>query len=273
MPGTGLTVGDNRAFYSTVRLNGALPKTLNGQPMEYRFEFRTTDVDGNPVGAWTPVMPTQFSATIIGKLERYDPAFPGDPNPIKTSYVVADPATPGGGPVNAVIAGGWIQVPQFSNVFGPEGFFIPNGNMINVVTSSLVGSPGVNVLGVMAGVSSTSLGAPLAQNRHISLRMRVREVGNPGSEVDAGTCFHMAIENTAYDGVAKGGSWAPSVANGQLGVCSVDAVQLQSDGCAGVSTGPRRPLHDCASQSRRRIHRDDRPGRTLRLYPAGRRAR
>ena len=43
VPGTGLTNGDNRAFYSTVRLNGALPKTLNGQPMEYRFEFRPTD--------------------------------------------------------------------------------------------------------------------------------------------------------------------------------------------------------------------------------------
>ncbi len=237
VPGTGLTVGDNRAFFSTVRLNGALPKTLNGQPLEYRFEFRNTAADGTAPGAWTPVTPAQFSATTIGKLERYAPAFPGDPNPIKTSYVVADPAVPGGGPVNAVISGGWIRVPQFSNVFGPEGFFVPNGDMINVMTNSLAGSPGINVLGVTAGVSSTSLGAPLAQNRHISLRMRVREVGNAASEVDAGTCFHVAIENTAYNGVAKGGSWAPSVANGELCVCSVDAVQLQANGCAGVTTG------------------------------------
>ena len=101
--------------------------------------------------------------------------------------------------------------------------FIPNGNMLNVMTNSLAASAGINVLGVLAGVSTTSLGAPLAQNRHIALRMRVREVGNPGSEVDAGTCFHVAIENTLYDGVAKGGSWVPSAADDQLGVCSVDA--------------------------------------------------
>lgn len=237
VPGSGLTVGDNRAFYSTVRLNGALPKTLNGQPMEYRFEFRATDDVGHAVGVWTSVTTTQFSATTIGKLERYAPAFIGDPNPIKTSYVVVDPANPGGGAVNAVISGGWIQVPQFSNVFGPEGFFVPDGNLLNVITNSLAGSPGINVLGIKAGVSSTSLGAPLAKNRHVSLRMRVREVGNPGSEVDAGICFHVAIENTAYAGVANGGSWSPSVVNGQIGVCSVDALQLRTNGCAGVSTG------------------------------------
>jgi hypothetical protein len=93
------------------------------------------------------------------------------------------------------------------------------------------------VTGVLAGASSTSLGAPLAANRHVALRMRVREVGNPGSEIDAGTCFHVAIENTLYDGVAKGGSWAPSKANDQLAVVSVDALQLRSNGCAGVTTG------------------------------------
>ena len=105
VPGSGLTNGDNRAFYSTVRLNGLLPKTLNGQPMEYQFEFRPTDASGNPAGPWTVISPAQFASTALGKLERYAPAFPGDPNPIKTAWVYADPAVPGGGPVNAVIAG------------------------------------------------------------------------------------------------------------------------------------------------------------------------
>src|SRR5262249_37495516 len=144
VPGSGLTIADNRAFYSTVRLNGALPKTLNGQPMEYRFEFRTTDSVGNPVGAWTPVTLAQFSATVIGKRELYAPAFVGDPNPIKTAYVLADPANVGGGPLNASINGGWIQVPQWSNVFGAEGFFVPNGNMLEVITKALVASPGIS---------------------------------------------------------------------------------------------------------------------------------
>jgi hypothetical protein len=67
--------------------------------------------------------------------------------------------------------------------------------------------------------------------------MRVREVGNPASEIDAGTCFHVAIENTSYNGVAKGGSWAPSTVNGEMCVSSVDALQLRTNGCAGVKTG------------------------------------
>lgn len=238
VPGSGLTVGDNRAFYATVRLNGVLPKLLNGQAMEYRFEWCSTDALGNPTGAWTPVGAGQFGLTYLGKLERYAPAFPADPNPIKTAYVYADPANPGAGPLNAAIVGGWIRVPQASNVFGPEGFFNPNGNMLNIVTGALVASPGINVTGVLAGASSTSLGAPLASNRHVALRMRVRQISNPGpTETDAGTCFHVAIENTLYDGVAKGGSWMPSKANGQLAVVSVDALQLRSNGCAGVTTG------------------------------------
>lgn len=237
VPGSGLTTGDARAFYNSVRLNGVLPKLLNGLPMEYRFEWRATTATGNSVAAWLPVGVGQFEATYLGRLERYAPAFPGDPNPIKTSYVYADPANPGGGPLNAAIVGGWIRVPQFSNVFGVEGFFIPNGDMLRIVTSALVASPGIDVTGVLAGVSSTSLGAPLAANRHVALRMRVRQVGNPGSEADAGTCAHVAIENTAYKGVAKGGSWAPSKLDDQLAVVSVDALQLRSNGCAGVTTG------------------------------------
>ena len=237
VPGSGLTTGDARAFYNSVRLNGVLPKLLNGQPMEYRFEWRATNATGNPVAAWAPVGAGQFDSTYLGRLERYAPAFPGDPNPIKTSYVYADPANPGGGPLNAAIVAGWIRVPQFSNVFGVEGFFVPNGDMLRIVTGALVASPGIDVTGVLAGVSSTSLGAPLAANRHVALRMRVREVGNPGSETDAGTCAHVAIENTAYKGVAKGGSWAPSKVNAQVAVVSVDALQLRSNGCAGVTTG------------------------------------
>ncbi len=36
--GTGRTHGSNRAFYSDIRLNGILSRTLNNNPMEYRFE-------------------------------------------------------------------------------------------------------------------------------------------------------------------------------------------------------------------------------------------
>jgi hypothetical protein len=237
VPGSGLTQSDHRAFYATVRLNGVLPKKLNGQPMEYRFEFRPTDAAGNPTGAWTVVGPAQYSSTNIGRVEHYAPAFPGDPNPVKTAYVYADPAVPGGGPANAMIVGGWIQVPQAANVFGPDGYFVPNDNMLNVITGSLLPSPGIDVNGVVAGLSSTSSGAVLAHNRHVALRMRVREVGNPASETDAGTCMHVAIENTQYANVAKGGSWMPNKVSGQLAPVSVDLLQLRGSGCAGVLGG------------------------------------
>ena len=62
-------------------------------------------------------------------------------------------------------------------------------------------------------------------------------VSGENHEVGAGTCFHVAIENTAYNGVAKGGSWAPSTVSGQLCVCSVDVLQLQAAGCAGITSG------------------------------------
>jgi hypothetical protein len=40
LPATGLTDGDTRAFFSTMRLNGILTQELSGQPLEYVFEFR-----------------------------------------------------------------------------------------------------------------------------------------------------------------------------------------------------------------------------------------
>lgn len=235
VPGSGLTVGDGRAFFSTVRLNGVLPKTLGGQPMEYRFEFRATDASGNPAGPWTPVSTTQFSATVIGRIERFAPAFPGDPNPVKTSPMWADPANPAAGPNHAAIVAGWIRVPQAANVFGPDGFFVPNGDMLRVMTDQLVAQPALNMAGVIAGESSTAHGAPLAQNRHIALRMRVRAVGLPATEADAGVCAHVAIENTLYQNVHKGGSWAPVDVSGQLCACSLDSLQLRAGGCAGLN--------------------------------------
>lgn len=235
VPGSGLTAGDDRAFFSTVRLNGILSKTLGGQPMEYRFEYRETAPDGTLPGAWIPVATTQFAATMLGEVERFAPDFPGDPNPVKTHPMMADPGTPVAGPGNAAIVDGWIQVPQFSDYNAPNGFFVPNGNMLNVITPALVPVPALDMANVMAGESSTAHGATLAQNRHISLRMKVRVVGQPATEAAAGTCFHVAIENTVYNNVHKGGSWAPVDVPNQLCACSLDSLQLRAGGCAGLN--------------------------------------
>lgn len=39
LPATGLTVGATQAFFGSLRLNGILTQTLNGQPLEYCFEY------------------------------------------------------------------------------------------------------------------------------------------------------------------------------------------------------------------------------------------
>jgi hypothetical protein len=56
-PGTGLTVADQRAFYSTLRLNGGI-SVVDGAPLvEYRFETLVTTANGTPAGSWLTVTP------------------------------------------------------------------------------------------------------------------------------------------------------------------------------------------------------------------------
>lgn len=245
VPGSGLTVADNRAFYSTVRLNGILSKKLNSTAMEYRFEFRTTQPNGTPIGPWTPVDPGQMAATRIGHLEWVAPAFPGDPNPTKHKDCVVKGSAPG--QLVPAIVGGWIQVPQQSNALNAPpagdlinptnlGFFSPNGNMINLITPSLAAFGTKNMTGVKAGTSSTSNGETLAAARHFALRMRVREQGNPATEITAGECSHVAINNTGYDNIVHHPSWM--VINdppGTLGVCLVDIAQSVVIGCQPIT--------------------------------------
>lgn len=236
VPGSGLTKGEHRAFYSTVRLNGVLPKKLGGNAMEYRFEYRTTDALGNATGPWTVVSTTQFANTFIGRIERLVFDIVKNIWVLVTHPVFADPASPGADASHAAIVGGWIQVPQFSDWNDANGYFVPNGNMLNLLTPTLVPQPALSMANVIAGESSTAHGSALAQNRHISLRMRVRAVGLPLTEQDAGICDHVAIENTVYDDVHHGGSWAPHDVDGQLCAYSIDLQQLRSGGCAGLNT-------------------------------------
>lgn len=231
--GTGLTIGGNRAFYSTNRLNGILAKTLNGNPVEYMFEYAQYDPVTNVLGAWTQVAQTQIARTVIGIWEHYDPVGPLDPNPIKTKeYTVNGTAGP-----NEMVASftpdGWVQVPQENNVFGPSGFFQPNGNMIALISNTLAAFGSVNLAGLAAGASSTSTGMALAQDRHFALRMWVREAG--GANVLGGTCERIAIDNTLYDNLVHHPSWGAWSQSGALAVAMLDIAQLQADGCAGIS--------------------------------------
>lgn len=224
----GLTSASGRAFYANTRLNGVLPKRLNGNPMEYRFETRELDSSGAFSGAWTSVAPGQIARTKIGTWQQYAPAFPGDPNPVKTKDYTVN-GTPGPNELVASIVNGWIRVPQENDVFGPSGHFQPNGDMIRLQTGTLSPFPPVDLTGLVTGDSSTSTGQPLVQNRRFAIRMMVREV-TPGPQVQAGLCRHIAINNSRYNNILRHPAWMPVTLSNQLGVAMVDISQLSAGG-------------------------------------------
>ena len=224
---TGLTIGDHRAFYSTMRLNGILAKKFNGQPMEYLFEVK-------PASAmvWTPVQPTQIARTKIGDWEMLT----GDiNNPVMTKDYTVN-GTVGPNELVASFTGdGWIQVPQESNFLTPEGFFNPNGNMIGLISQTLAAFPQVNLTGLAAGNSSTSTGKALAQDQLFSIRMWVREAGNNATKTIAGTCLTVAIDNTLYEHLQHHPSWAGYTESGALAVAMLDIQELVANGCSEIT--------------------------------------
>jgi len=230
LAGDGKTLVDDRAFYSTIRLNGILAKKLNGNLMEYRFEWKEL-----PAGAWAPVPPALIARTVIGLWER-SVSNPLDPNfPAETKAYTVN-GTAGSNELTVTPAvDGWIQVPQENNFLGAEGLFSTNGNMINLITEKLVAWGAINISGITAGNSTAPAG--LALDRFFSLRLRIREVGNPGSEASGGVLEKIAIDNTLYNNVTKGGSWSPTLVSGQLGVAMVDINELLiGGGCSEISS-------------------------------------
>ena len=227
--GTGLT-SDSRALFSTVRLNGILAKLLNNQPLEYMFEAK--DITGG--GGYTQIAAAQIARTEIGKLEVYAPAFLNDPNPVKTRpYTVNGTAGPSE-LVTTFTGDGWIKVPQDSDVFG-AGNFVANGNMINLMTTTLNAWTAKDMTGLGAGQSAALVGGGLASDRIYGLRMWVREAGNPGSAILAGECARAAIDNTLYNNELHHPDWAGWSTPGQLAVYLVDIQELQAGGCVELS--------------------------------------
>jgi len=229
--GNGLTIGDNRAFFSTLRLNGILTQTLGGQPMEYRFETRPTDAAGNPLGAgtWAPVLPAQIARTEIGHWERFN---------FLTLMLETKKYTVNGtaGPnelVTTIAADGWIQVPQENNWLSPAGAFSPNGNMIELISKTIGTFTSANETGVVAGGPAAH---PLVQDQYFGIRMRVRQVGVPASETDGGTCVHVAVDDTLYDNITLHPDWDGGLQPpGQLAVRMLDVAELKAHPCTEIT--------------------------------------
>jgi hypothetical protein len=222
--GTGLTLADKRAFHGGMRLNGTLHKQLNGQPMQYRFEVMEL-----PGGSWKPVLPHQIARTIIGAWTQ------NNPNPAEDDFF-KDYTVNGTNTFQEVTvvpdADGWIAVPQENDFWGPAGLFTPNGNMIVLRSETLNPDPDLNLSGIVAGQSTAPAG--LGQDQLFAIRMRVREVGNPGSEIGAGTCPRVAVFNRRYDQVAKGGTWAPTMVDDHLAAALLNIDEI-AGGCGKVT--------------------------------------
>ncbi|HKS95280.1 MAG TPA: hypothetical protein VJV74_04005 [Terriglobia bacterium] len=231
--GNGLTIGDNRAFFDTLRLNGILTQTLFGLPMEYRFETATTDAAGNPTGAWTPVLPNQIAKTLLGHWERHIPVPPF----IETKKYIVN-APPLADEIAATISvDGWIQVPQENNWMSPAGAFVSNGNMIELITQTLALFTAQDETATVAGGPAKH---PLVQDLYFGIRMRVRQQGVPASETDGGTCVHVAIDDTLYNNILLHPDWdggpqtVPPLAQLPLAVCMLDIAELKAHPCGQI---------------------------------------
>jgi hypothetical protein len=216
-----LTSADARAFFLTLRLNGVLCKQHSGGAAEYRFEYRVL-----PAGAWTPVPPDWIERTVIGLWQSTIPAPPDDVKP----YTVKGTAPTD--KVATLTALGWVQVPQENNVNVIAGNFAPNGNLINLNTLKMAAWSDLNIAGITAGQSTAPAG--LGADKKFGLRLRVRRIGQPATEVTAGTCETLAVYDVNYDNVTHKGSWAPVLESNQLGVAMVNVQEIGA-GCAKIT--------------------------------------
>lgn len=216
------------AFYGPLRLHGVLPKTLNGNPLQYRFEFRTCDATGVPTGSWTPVAEAQIALTNIGELEYWDP---GTLSMESKTYIIR--GVPGPEELLATFTpDGFVRVPQENAPLG-AGNFIANKDMINLLSTTLATWGSIDMVGVVAGQSTKSNGASLGHNRHFLLRMMVREEGDPGNGTQASVDRHIAVNNTGYINVSHHPTWAGTV-DSPVGVGLLDIQELIDDGCAEI---------------------------------------
>jgi len=228
--GTGETVNDGRAFFRVLRLNGIMSKTLNGNPLEYKFQYRERGAS-----SWTDVTPSQIRKTKIGMLEKVDTSV--SPPKIETKdYVIG--GTPDADEVAASFNGHWIQVPQETGVLSGTGSFVPNHNQIQLDSRTLATfTPAVDLAGIDAGESAEApSGVSLVQNKHFEIKMLVRENppnSNPSASTEVGHLENIAINNRLYDYV-RHPNWMGEQIDDGLAVAMVNLKELGSGGCEGI---------------------------------------
>lgn len=240
VPGNGLTVADNRAFFNTLRLNGGF-SLVDGAPLiEYRFETTKTADDGStpPTPTWDAVGPSAIQPTNIGSFINGLP-FPFD----ETIEVwVNNPGATPPGAFNIVPdADGWIKVPPLSPsppmVPGAGWRFVPGSDLIRFDTTTLTDSVvHIDETGVNAGSSANP--ASLQTDVHYGVRMRIRNQGSTTDGTDAGTCSHIAINNSVYNNISHHPYWPGGLfgASNELAVASIGIAELAAAPCSMLTS-------------------------------------
>ena len=216
------------AFYRTINLIGTITKTLNGNPMEYMFEYQEVGAPNTiPVpGGWLPVTPSMIPPTTIGNhiIITADPM-----NPVLKIPYITNGVAP-----NINFNGNWIPVPQ-------EGNFEPHqdAEILKLNTVSLTNLVPLDMAAPPSdiGTATVSVARPHITNRYFAIRMKQRELNNTATEVIAGTSKPIAIFNVEYNNVNKHGNWAPKIVQNQLASVSVniDEIVSATTGCNKIT--------------------------------------
>ncbi len=246
---SGLTVADERAFYSTLRLNGGISMVATSPVLEYRFETVPTSPDGTtksdgtpilpgptPAGSWSPVLPAQIAATNIGSFIRSLPVFPFFE---EIPVWVNRPAAPGIFVITPS-ADGWIELPPMfpTPPMVPASLtqweFVPGGDLLQLITTTLL--PFVETVDETGVVAGGAANAPLQTDVHYGIRMRTRNAGTSGDGSEAGTCEHIAIDNTRYENISHHPYWPGGLFGHthELAVSSIGIAELAESPCTDL---------------------------------------
>ncbi len=309
--GNGLTTdrrafADPRTFYpgtmlKGLALNGGIALVSGAPPIQYRFELAPTDVNGNPIGPWTPVPGGKILPTNIGQFimltspHIMEVWVNGPSNPTSYSIIPASdgwvtvptpfpPSPPG---VLEFIPGGALAVIDTTDpvLFQPwpatDETGVVAGSAANVAsvpgsnlgTTSTPTGPGTvtalpvsplpaaipggiaisaggvtfQVAGAGAAAAATSIPVEsqavagtiaagqtvMALNAYYGIRMRLRTVGDTTDGSDAGTCAHIAVNNTLYNNVKR----AYATTSGELAVYEIGVQELVTDICGDIQSG------------------------------------
>jgi hypothetical protein len=254
LPGAnGLTTADRRGFFDTLHLNGGISVVDGAPAVEYRFETISTSAEGSPTGSWLAISGAQIIPTQIGSFIRSIPVAPFFE---EIAVVVNNPAGSVPGSVYSITptADGWIQVPPLVPTgepmvpTGTTGWqFLARETLLFLDTTQTLPSSVVSIeeAGVAAGESAKTESPPGTQSLqtdvHFGIRMKLRDVGDKGEGGEAGTCEHIAINNTSYNDIShhpywQGGLWNKDpLHDSEIAVCSIGIAELAANPCSDLT--------------------------------------